>query len=130
MPAETLAPLLALREFEFHCLQKEIIESDREWLDAARPSIHLYLQHLADFADTAALIAEMDVVVTIDTAIVHLAGGMGKPMSVMLPFAPDWRWMLQRGDSPWYPTARLFRQPARGAWQPVIQAVIAGLRSG
>jgi tetratricopeptide (TPR) repeat protein len=130
MPAETLAPLLALRDFEFHCLQKEIIDSDRAWLDAARPPIHLHLRHLADFADTASLLEQMDVIVTIDTAIVHLAGGLAKPVSVMLPFAPDWRWMLQRGDSPWYPTARLFRQPVRGAWQPVIRAVIAGLYPG
>jgi ADP-heptose:LPS heptosyltransferase len=69
----------------------------------------------------------MDAIVTIDTAIAHLAGALAKPVTVMLPSNPDWRWMLGRGDSPWYPTARLFRQPTRGAWKPVVEAVIAAL---
>ena len=85
------------------------------------------MQRLADFAETAALIDQMDLVVSIDTAIVHLAGALAKPVSVMLPFNPDWRWMLGRADSPWYPAARLFRQPARGAWGPVVQAVTAAI---
>jgi Flp pilus assembly protein TadD len=127
MPAATLAPLLALSKFEFHCLQKEISDTDLAWLDSTRPAINLHVQRLADFADTAALIDQMDLVVSIDTAIVHLAGALAKPVSVMLPFNPDWRWMLGRADSPWYPAARLFRQPARGAWGPVVQAVTAAI---
>jgi tetratricopeptide (TPR) repeat protein len=127
MPAETLAPLLALPGFEFNCLQKEIAESDRIWLDAARPPINLH--PLADFADTAALAVQMNVIVTIDTAIAHLAGALGLPVHLMLPFNPDWRWMLARAESPWYPTARLFRQPERGAWTSVVQAVIAEVLS-
>ncbi len=127
MPAETLAPLLASPNFEFHCLQKDITETDRAWLDSVRPPIRLHTRALHDFADTAALIGQMDVIVTIDTAVAHLAGALAKPVRLMLPFNPDWRWLLGRGDSPWYPTIRLFRQPVRGAWAPVVQAVTASL---
>jgi tetratricopeptide (TPR) repeat protein len=123
MPAEALASLLALPGFEFHCLQRDIFAEDQAWLASARPPINLHVQNLTDFAATAALIDQMNVIVTIDTAIAHLAGAMGKPVNLMLPFNPDWRWMLGRGDSPWYPTARLFRQPASGAWAPVVEAV-------
>jgi tetratricopeptide (TPR) repeat protein len=125
--AELLGPLLALPSFEFHCLQTEITDSDQAWLTSAQPPIVSHVGSLRDFADTAALVDQMDAVVTIDTAVAHLAGGLGKPVNVMLPFSPDWRWMLGRADSPWYPTARLFRQPTRGAWAPVVQAVIAAL---
>jgi tetratricopeptide (TPR) repeat protein len=127
MPATTLAPLLALPGFEFHCLQKEITGSDQAWLDAAQPPINLHVENLVDFADTAALIGQMNMIVTIDTAVAHLAGALAKPVKLMLPFNPDWRWMLGRGDCPWYPTARLFRQSEPGAWAPVVQAVIAEL---
>ena len=82
---------------------------------------------LSDFADTAACIANLDLVITVDTSIAHLAGAMGKPVWVMLPFAPDWRWMLGRDDSPWYPSARLFRQPAPGEWEPVVVQIAAAL---
>lgn len=80
-----------------------------------------------DFADTAALIAGLDLVVTVDTAIAHLAGALGVPVWILLPQAPDWRWMLERSDSPWYPTARLFRQTEPDAWGPVLDAVAAAL---
>ena len=129
MPAETLAPLLALPDYEFHCLQKEISESDQAWLGATNQPIVVHTERLTDFADTAALIVRMDRVITIDTAVAHLAGALARPVSVMLPFNPDWRWMLKRDDSPWYPTAHLYRQPARGLWPPVVQAVIEGLRT-
>lgn len=127
MAARTLAPLLALQAFTFHCLQKEITDGDRAWLNEVRPPIVLHTEALSDFADTAALIAQMDAVVTVDTAVAHLAGALGKPVYVMLSFNPDWRWLLGRGDSLWYPTACLFRQRARGAWDEVVQAVIAAL---
>jgi tetratricopeptide (TPR) repeat protein len=76
---------------------------------------------LIDFADTAAVIANLDLIVTIDTAVAHLAGAMGKPAWVLLPEIPDWCWLLARDDSPWYPTVKLYRQPERGNWEAVIQ---------
>ena len=76
---------------------------------------------MRDFADTAAVIQELDLVVTVDTAIAHLAGALGKPVWVVLPHPGDWRWMLNRDDSPWYPTARLFRQQRPGEWGPVFE---------
>jgi tetratricopeptide (TPR) repeat protein len=83
--------------------------------------------HLRDFADTAAAIASLDLVVTVDTAVAHLAGAIGARVWTLLPHAPDWRWLKDREDSPWYPTMRLFRQPARGTWKPVIERVCAEL---
>jgi tetratricopeptide (TPR) repeat protein len=82
---------------------------------------------LTDYAETAALIASLDLVVTVDTSVAHVAGALGIPCWVMLPFAPDWRWMLGRDDTPWYASLRLFRQPAPGAWDAVIDAVAAAL---
>jgi ADP-heptose:LPS heptosyltransferase len=77
----------------------------------------------------AAAIERMDLVITVDTMYAHLAGALGRPVWVLLPFAPDWRWMLHREDSPWYPTMRLFRQPARGAWRPVIERLRSELEA-
>jgi Tfp pilus assembly protein PilF len=82
---------------------------------------------IADFVDTMAVIEEMDLVVTVDTAVAHLAGAMGKPVWIMLPYAPDWRWLLDRDDSPWYPTARLFRQSRAGDWIGVTRQVAEAL---
>jgi hypothetical protein len=82
---------------------------------------------LTDFAETAGAIMSLDLVITVDTAIAHLAGALGKPVWVMLPFSPDWRWLLHRNDSPWYPTTRLYRQPAPGDWSDVIASVAADL---
>lgn len=82
---------------------------------------------VGDLADTAAIVSQLDLVITADTAIAHLAGALGKPAWVLLPFAPDWRWMWDRPDSPWYPTLRLFRQRRRGDWETVIAEVRAEL---
>lgn len=101
---------------QFFTLQKDVRPADRAVLEARNDIVHFG----ADFADTAALIELMDVVVTVDTSIGHLAGAMGKPAWILLPFVPDWRWMLDRDTSPWYPTARLFRQPTPGDWDSVI----------
>jgi hypothetical protein len=81
-----------------------------------------------DFADTAAAVMALDLVITVDTSIAHLAGALGKPVWILLPFVPDWRWLLRREDSPWYPTARLFRQRSPGAWMEVIMRVAEQLR--
>jgi ADP-heptose:LPS heptosyltransferase len=86
-----------------------------------------YTSELGDFSDTAGLIGNLDLVISVDTAVVHLAGAMGKRVWTLLPYAPDWRWLLGREDSPWYPTMRLFRQPAPGDWQAVIAQVAASL---
>ncbi|MBI5430670.1 MAG: tetratricopeptide repeat protein [Nitrosomonadales bacterium] len=80
-------------------------------------------QHLRDMGVTASVIAELDLVITVDTAVAHLAGALGKPTWLLLPYAPDWRWMLGRDDTPWYPSMRLFRQPAPGDWDSVFAAV-------
>ena len=84
--------------------------------------------YLDDFSDTAAAITALDLVITVDTSVAHLAGALGKPTWILLPRVADWRWLLDREDSPWYPTARLFRQPAADAWVPVIARVAGELR--
>ena len=71
---------------------------------------------IADFADTAALISQLDLVISVDTAVAHLAGALGKPVWTLLPFVPDWRWGRAGESTPWYPTMRLFRQERRGEW--------------
>ncbi|MBS1191896.1 MAG: hypothetical protein H6R10_3688 [Rhodocyclaceae bacterium] len=83
---------------------------------------------LADFVDTAALMANLDLVITVDTAVAHLAGALGRPAWVLLPWVPDWRWLLEREDSPWYGSLRLFRQPAPGDWEKALDRLAAELR--
>ena len=85
---------------------------------------------LGDFADTAALIDGLDLIITIDSAVAHLAGAMGKPVWLLLKDVPDWRWLHDRADSPWYPTMRLFRQPLRGAWGAPIGQIAEALLRG
>jgi len=125
IPLATLLPLLE-RDAEFHSLQVEYRESDREIL-AKDGRLSDHSGEIKDFADTAALIEAMDLVIAVDTATAHLAGALGKPVWILLPYAPDFRWLRQREDSPWYPTARLFRQPAVNAWEPVIARLKAEL---
>jgi hypothetical protein len=80
-----------------------------------------------DFADTARAVAEMDLIITVDTALAHLAGALGKPVWVLLPYEAEWRWMLHREDSPWYPTMRLFRQSAPGDWKHLFERLLSAL---
>jgi tetratricopeptide (TPR) repeat protein len=108
-------------------LQKELRDTDRPAL-AHRAPIAFYGDELADFRDTAALIENLDAVVCVDTAVAHLAGAMGKPVHILLPFSPDWRWLLDRAESPWYPSAHLFRQERAGDWQGVIDRVAERIR--
>jgi ADP-heptose:LPS heptosyltransferase len=82
---------------------------------------------LSDFGETAALIQNLDLVISVDTSMGHLAGAMAKPVWIMVPKAADWRWQLEREDSPWYPTARLFRQARPGEWDPVLARLTAAL---
>lgn len=109
------------------CLQKDIRESDRAVLRRL-PAVRVFAAELGDFADTAALLANMDLVVSVDTSVAHLAGALGKPLWLLLQYNPDWRWLLERDDSPWYPSARLYRQEALGDWQTVLTRLAADLR--
>jgi hypothetical protein len=129
VPLAALAPLIDLPGFAFHAVQKDIRDADRTWLQAAKPPLTLHDSALQDFADTAGLLAQMDAVVTIDTAVAHLAGALALPVRLMLPFNPDFRWLLGRSDSPWYPTMRLFRQESPGDWSGVVAAVAESLRT-
>jgi ADP-heptose:LPS heptosyltransferase len=83
---------------------------------------------LGDFCDTAGLIANLDLVISVDTSIVHLAGALARPVWTLLPIRPDFRWLRDRNDSPWYPTMRLFRQTTHGQWEDVVQKVADELR--
>ena len=129
---EALLPLVGL-DATFVSLQKELRAADAAVL-ASHSGILQVDEHLKDFADTAALIAALDLVVTVDTSVAHLAGALGKPVWLLLPFIPDWRWLLERETSPWYPTARLFRQDDTRRYDGVIarvrDALAAALTSG
>ena len=85
-------------------------------------------EHIADFSDSAALLAELDLIICVDTSVAHLAGALGRPVWAMLAFIPDWRWGMGRADSEWYPTMRLFRQSRAGDWATVAAEVAAALR--
>jgi tetratricopeptide (TPR) repeat protein len=120
--------LLSAPDIEFVSLQNELGAAEVATL--ARHSNVIPLGgELRDFADTAAVVSLLDLVVSADTALVHLAGALGRPVWVLLPFSPDFRWLLDRQDSPWYPTARLFRQPRFGDWESVLARVRGGLEA-
>ena len=116
-----LTPLLDM-PCEWHSLQKDYRSTDIDTL-ATLPQLHQHQDALTDFSDTAALIECMDLVITVDTSVAHLAGALGKPVWVLVPHASDFRWLLERTDSPWYPSARLFRQSEIGQWESLIREV-------
>jgi len=89
----------------------------------------LHHETLNDFSDTAALIEEMDLVISVDTSVAHLAGALGKPVWIILPKEPDFRWLIDRPDNPWYPTARLFRQSEYGDWNNVCDEINRAIRN-
>ena len=124
IPLAMLAPLLESGDF-WISLQKEVRKADEPILQAT--GLLDASGELGDFADTAALIAALDLVIAVDTSVAHLAGALGKPTWLMLPFAADFRWLLKREDSPWYPNMRLFRQQRPGDWHGVIARVSAAL---
>jgi hypothetical protein len=117
---------------DYICLQKEMRPSD---LDAMQTGpIRFFGAQIGDFSDTAALCDLVDLVISVDTSVAHLAGALGKPTWILLPYSPDWRWMLDRDDSPWYPSVRLYRQSQARSWPPVLARMrsdLSGLaRSG
>jgi hypothetical protein len=123
---DRLAPLTAVGGARFYSVQKGYAAGQ-----AARPPAGMNLTDLStelnDFTDTAAAISLMDLVITTDTSVAHLAGALGKPTWILLRFAADWRWLEEREDSPWYPSMRLFRQSSPGGWEDVIGRVVAAL---
>jgi len=123
----TFLPLLAGLDATFVSLHRDVRPLDAEVLQERSDIVH-FGRELKDYADTAALISNLDLVVTVDTSVAHLAGALAKPVWILLPFIPDWRWLLDREDSPWYPTARLFRQDGTRTWDGVIPRVQAALQ--
>jgi tetratricopeptide (TPR) repeat protein len=127
MDLEQFLPIFSL-DADWISLQKEVREKDSAVLQQLG-RVAFFGDDLRDFSDTAALLDLTDLVITIDTSVAHLAGAMGKPVWILLPYSPDWRWLLDRDDSPWYPSARLFRQQQIGNWAEIIDQVKDELRS-
>jgi hypothetical protein len=120
------SPLLSAAGVEIVSLQRDLRAGDRDIL-CDHPHVVQLGEAMADFGDTAAIISGLDLVISSDTSIVHLAGAMGKAVWVLLQYDADWRWLIGRDDSPWYPGARLFRQPAVDDWESVVARVLAEL---
>jgi hypothetical protein len=127
IPLSTLRSIMS-DKFEWYCLQKDLRENDRDALKAL-PFVKDFSLLFTDFSDTAALIQQLHLVISVDTSIAHLAGAMAKPVWILLPFHPDFRWLRERADSPWYPTARLYRQSNDGDWTDVIERVSVDLKA-
>src|SRR5215469_965735 len=127
IPLKNILPIVGLKGARYFSLQKDLRDDDREMLDANSQIVRLD-QEMNDFEDTAAIMMSLDLVISCDTSIVHLAGALSRPIWVLLPFDPDWRWLLNRNDSPWYPTARVFRQLNAGEWSTVADDVCVELQ--
>ncbi|MFD1627009.1 tetratricopeptide repeat protein [Azospirillum griseum] len=128
LPVAALRPLVNVPGVRFISLQ---VGEARSALATLAPdaAVEDPMDRVRDFADTAAILANIDLLISVDTAVVHLAGAMGVPVWLLLPHAPDWRWLLNRDDSPWYPSLRLFRQPRPGDWETTLGRVAATLRA-
>jgi hypothetical protein len=127
MSLADLAPL-ALPGVTFLSLQKGPKAQEASLPPAGMRLVALG-DELQDFEDTAAVLMLADLLISVDSSPVHLAGALGRPVWMMLPFVPDWRWLLDRADSPWYPSLRIFRQPAVGDWPAVTQAIARELHT-
>ena len=123
-----LTPLLDMQDVSFVLVQTEIRETDRAAFEAA-DNVRCPAAALTDYADTAALLSGLDLLISVDTSVAHLAGAMGLPVWTLLPYCPDYRWRLGCDDSAWYPSMRLFRQEQPAAWGPVIERVRLALRA-
>ncbi|WP_322085246.1 glycosyltransferase family 9 protein [Burkholderia sp. BCC1999] len=127
LPASAYLPLLQMPGVSFVSLQKG--ETTRRQIDTIPSSLRPVdpMEHVRDFADTAAIIAHLDLVITVDTSVAHVAGALGKPVWILSRFDGCWRWLADRDDSPWYPQARLFRQSEPGQWSDVVERVAGAL---
>ena len=123
---EQFVQALPLEKYEYICLQKEVKDSDKGFL-ASYQDIRYFGDEIKDFSDTAALVDCVDLVISTCTSIPHLSAALGKETWLLLSQVPDWRWLLDRGDSPWYPTMKLYRQPSLGDWNSVLERVKADL---
>jgi len=103
-------------------IQKDLRKKDQDFL-RTHPEIKFLGEEIKSFNDSASIIQEMDLVITVDTSLAHLSGALGKSTLILLPWNPEWRWLLERQDSPWYPTAKIFRQPHSGRWESVIEDI-------
>jgi Flp pilus assembly protein TadD len=121
IPLAKFLPLTHSGRFQFHSLQITPPPTDSQF------PMSDWSAHLKDFADTAGLIANLDLIISVDTAVAHLAAAMGKKVWLLVAFPPDWRWMLDRTDSPWYPTVELFRQEVPGDWDTVIRKLVSNI---
>ncbi len=123
IPLEQFAPLFACERFDFYVLQKGADEQQCAGWD----TLHPLECNCGDVRDTGALILNLDLIISADTMTAHLAGALGRPVWILLPAAADWRWMLERSDTPWYPTAQIIRQQESGGWSQVIEEVAENL---
>ena len=128
IPLDSFLPLIRVPGVQFFSLQVGPGSEQLRTVPFGAELIDL-ASFITDFADTAAAIANLDLVISIDTAVAHLAGAIGQPAWTILSYAPDFRWLRQRLDSPWYPTMRLFRQPRMGDWQSPIQQAAEALQA-
>lgn len=119
---EQFAPVLQREDCEFHVVQTGVNQTDAIWL--AQLGVQLHSDVPFDFAETAALMQSLDLIISVDTALAHLAGALGRPTWLLLQFSADWRWLRDRLDTPWYPTMRLFRQSSDGNWHGILQSVV------
>jgi ADP-heptose:LPS heptosyltransferase len=125
MPLEKFAPLA--RHARLFLVQTDVRAQDEAWLRENEGCVHSLAQSLGGFDDAAAAVECLDLVITVDTALAHLAGALAKPTWILLPWESEWRWLLEREDSPWYPTARLFRKGRTDTWDDVVLRVEAEL---
>ena len=128
MSLDILGPLLDMEGVRFVSLQKELRDGDAEAMRALDGRLDPWADEFSDLADTAAAIATLDLVISVDTVVVHVAGALNCPVWVMTQFDSDWRWLLDRDDSPWYPSARIFRQSAPGDWSEMVSRIAEELR--
>lgn len=126
LPLARLAPFFTLEKTALVSLQKGPAQAEAARYYGTSPLVDLGPE-LESFADTMAVLGQLDHVVCVDTAVAHLAGAMGHPTAVLLPYAPDWRWLLGRSGTPWYPTVTLHRQPAPGRWEEAIRGAVAAV---